>query len=120
MKTILKLLVTAAIANAGWHVADAWMTFFKFKDAVTQASQFGGKLSNEDLQTRIADLATQYSIPQSDEGFTVRRQPGVQSHTYIQGSYTKPIEVFPRVFYPWTFRLDVDTFTEGNGGAVAR
>ena len=111
MKTILKLIVTAIIANAGWHVADAWLNYFKFKDAVTQASQFGGGMSMGQLHGRVMELAAQYSVPIADENVTIRRDDRVEQHTFIDGTYEQPLELFPRVTYPWTFQLHVDTFT---------
>ena len=113
MKTVFKLIVTAAIANAGWHVADAWLTFFKFKDAVTQSSQFGGGMSTSQLHGRVMELATQYSLPLADENITIRRDDRQEQHTYIDGTYVQPIELFPRVTYPWTFDVHVETFTAG-------
>ena len=113
MKTLLKLIVTAIIANAGWHVADAWLNFFKFKDAVTQASQFGGGMSMAQLRGRVMEIATQYSVPIADENVTIRRDDRVEQHTFIDGTYVQPLELFPRVAYPWTFQMHVDTFTTG-------
>jgi hypothetical protein len=112
MKTILKLLLTAAIANAGWHVASVWLTYFRFKDAVNQASQFSTTLSPPQLERRVLDIASQYSVPITDDNLNVRRDTGMPQHTYVDGTYQEQIELFPRVIYPWTFEVHVDTFSE--------
>jgi hypothetical protein len=117
MKTLLKLLVTAAIANAGWHVADVWLRYFKFKDAVTQTSQFSPTLSTGALQNRVVELAAQYSVPITEDNISIHRDDRQQQHTFIDASYQQPIELFPRVQYPWTFEIHTDTFTDGAGSA---
>jgi hypothetical protein len=120
MKTILKLVVTAIIANAGWHVADAWLRYYKFRDAVTQASQFGGALGEDQLRARVMELASQYSVPLADENLTIHRDSRQEQHTYIDGSYDEAIELFPRVARPWTFPVHIETFTTGPGSAPTR
>ena len=35
IKTVLKLLLAALIANAAWRVGSAYIAFYKFQDAVT-------------------------------------------------------------------------------------
>jgi hypothetical protein len=115
MKTLLKLLVTAAIANAGWHVADVWLSYFKFKDAVSQTSQFSPTMSTTQLRSRILELAAQYSVPITEDSISIRRDERQQQHTFIDGSYQQQIELFPRFKYPWTFEIHTDTFTDGPG-----
>jgi hypothetical protein len=112
MKTLFKLLVTAALANAGWHVSDAWLSYFRFKDAVAQASQFGSTMSTPQLQARILEIASQYSVPLTDDTLSVRRDTQMPQHTCIDASYERQIELFPRVIYPWTFTVHSDTFSE--------
>jgi hypothetical protein len=120
MKTILKLIVTAVIANAGWHVADAWLRYYKFRDAVTQAAQFGGTLSEDQMRTRVMELASQYSVPLGDDNLSIRRDSQQEQHTYIDASYQEQIELFPRMPYPWTFPIHTDTFTTGPGSRPTR
>lgn len=110
MKTILKLAIAALLANAGWHASQAWLSYFKFKDAVTQTSQFGGDLSMSQLHGRVMELGAQYSLPVTDDSFTIRRNE--THHTFIDGSYVQPIDLFPGYQYPWTADWHVDTFSE--------
>ena len=42
----------------------------------------------------------------------MRRDTGIPQHTYVDGTYEEQIELFPRVIYPWTFAVHVDTFSE--------
>ena len=57
------------------------------------------------------ELASQYSVPVAEDSFTIRRDDQMEQHTFIDGSYEQPIELFPRFQYPWTFRWHVETFT---------
>src|SRR5262245_52040764 len=109
MKAIIKLVVTALIAYAGWNGAQAWMRYFKFKDAVTAASQSGFELTIEDLHDKVLAIAGNHSVPIGEDGFTIRRDD--KRHTFIDGSYTQPINVFPGYSMPWVFTFHTDTFT---------
>ena len=65
-----------------------------------------------DFLFRDADWGTPGSVidrlahAQRADGFTLRRE---QTHTVTDGSYTQPIELFPTLWYPWTFRWHIDT-----------
>src|SRR5262249_31522777 len=52
MKTILKLVAAALVANAAWHVGSAYASHYRFTDAVESASQFGSQLSEAILEGR--------------------------------------------------------------------
>jgi hypothetical protein len=105
MKTILKLIVVALLANAGFHTSLAWIAYFRFKDAVTQ---FGGRRSIQQIHDKVMEHASAFSVPLHEDGFTVRRDEG--QHTYIDGTYTQAIDLLPGKTYPWTFTFHVDTF----------
>jgi hypothetical protein len=108
MKTILKLIVVALLANAGFHTSLAWISYLRFKDAVQQTAQFGSRRSIQQLRDKVMEHASEFSVPLQDEGFTVRRDEN--QHTYIDGTYTQKIDVLPGKTYPWTFTFHVDTF----------
>jgi hypothetical protein len=42
------------------------------------------------------------------EAVRVRRE---DNHTLVDAVYTERIEILPRYFYPWQFKVSVDTFT---------
>ena len=115
MKVLLKLAIVALLANATWHVWGVYAAHFKFKDAVQSASQFNGARSDQELHSRILELAGQYDVPVTDADFTIRRD---QNHTITDGSYSRPVELFPGFSYPLTFSWHSDTFTVA--GAVPK
>jgi hypothetical protein len=111
VRTVLKLVVVALLANAGWHMSQAWLAYFKFKDAVTSTSLYGGDRSIQQIHDRVMELASEYSVPVPEDGFTVRRDE--KHHTFIDGSYTQQIELLPGRSYPWTFSVHIDTHPRG-------
>ncbi len=107
IKTLLKLAIAALLANAAWRVGSAYLSFYKFKDAVTETTQFDSERSDEQLQQRILELASQYDVPLAADGFTVRRR---DYHTIVDGSYNQKIEIVPGYLHSWSFSFHTDTF----------
>ena len=106
MKVLLKLAIVALLANMTWHLWGVYSSHFKFKDAVQSATQYGTEKSEQELRSRIMELATQYDVPVTDENFTLRRE---ENHTIAEGTYTRPVELRPGFSYPFTFKWRVDT-----------
>ena len=63
IKTVLKLLLAAFIANALWHVGTAYMTYFKFQDGTNEIAEFGSTKSDEELKAKVMDLASGFGVP---------------------------------------------------------
>ena len=106
---IIKLVIAGLLIYACANTAYAWMQYFKFRDAVREASQTGFELTVEDLHNRVLELAEKNSVPLAQDGFTVRRDD--KKHTFIDGSYTKDISLLPIHTFPWTFSFQTDTMT---------
>ena len=108
IRLIVKLAIATLIANASWRAGSAYMTFYRFKDAVTAAAQFGKGRSDDDLRQRVLELASNYDVPLAEDAVTVRRQ---DNHTLVNASYTQPIDLLPGYRYQWPFTFNIDTFT---------
>ena len=106
MKTILKLIVVAILANALWHVGTAYAAFYKFKDSVTEAAS-QGESTEEELRQKIVELASTYDVPVRADDLTVVREV---HHTSIHGSYKQGVAMFPGFEYQWPFSLDLDAY----------
>ena len=61
--------------------------------------------TDEELQRRILDLASQYEVPLAEEAITIQRD---ERHVVVEGQYRKPIEVVPNYFYSWPFSWSID------------
>jgi hypothetical protein len=109
LKVVVKLALSALIANAAWRLGSAYVQFYKFKDAVTETAQFGGGQSSSDLTRRMLILASEYDLPLAEGDLTVRRDD--RHHTTVDGSYSTPIDFAPGFRRRWAFQLHVDVLT---------
>jgi hypothetical protein len=108
IKFVVKLLVVALIANAGWRVGNAYVSHYKFTDAVEQSVLFRGKRSDDALRERVFELAANFDIPVTDEDLSLRTE---DNHTIVEGSYTREIELAPGFVYAWPFSFHIDTLS---------
>ena len=106
MKIVLKLIVVALLANALWHVASAYVTSYRFNDAVLGAALQEG-IPEDELRQKVVDLASTYSVPIAAAGITFSFE---EHHTTVAGSYTLPVSLFPGYEYRWPFNLSVDAY----------
>jgi hypothetical protein len=108
LRLLLKLAIAALIANAAWRAGSTYVTFYRFKDAVTDAAQYSKGKSENEVRQRVLALASDYNVPLAEAALTVRRQ---DIHTLVKASYTQPVDLFPGFRYQWPFTIDIDTFT---------
>jgi hypothetical protein len=106
IKLILKLALVALVANASWRVGSAYVSHYKFQDAVQQAALFRGTQNDDVLRKKIFELASDFDIPVTDDQVTLTTS---EHHTVVEGGYTRIIEVVPGYQYPWEFTFHVDT-----------
>jgi hypothetical protein len=117
IKLLLKLAIVALVANLAWHLMTAYTSYYKFKDAVQQTTLFGNDKSISQLKARIVQLAAEYDLPIGDDDFTVKRE---SFHTITDGSFTRPIDLFPWYTRQWTFDFHIDTFSDAPITGVER
>jgi hypothetical protein len=108
MKLIIKLAVVAIVANAAYHLMIAYVSYYKFTDAVQQTTQYGGDKSLDELRTRIAELAAEHDVPVGRDDFTLTRE---ERHTIVDGSYRRIVDFAPGISRPWRFAFHTDTYT---------
>ncbi|MEO8259627.1 MAG: hypothetical protein ABI868_19935 [Acidobacteriota bacterium] len=109
MKLLIKLALAALVANAAFRLGTAYLSYYRFTDAVAQTAQFGADRSRAELHRRILELSAEYDVPLDGDGFTIRRTE--QSHTIVDGGYTQKVDLLPGYQYPWPFTMHVDVFT---------
>ena len=108
IRTFLKLAFVALAANATWHTFGAYYPHYKFKDGVQYAAQYRGAISDEALREKILGLASQFDVPVTPADLSVTHDG---THTVVQLSYMRPVDLAPGFTYPWPFSLTVDTVT---------
>ena len=111
MRTLLKLAVVALVANAAWHVFGAYYPNYKFQDAVEYAAQNGAALTQDALREKVVELSSQFDLPLTADQVTVARQ---DTHTIVDLSYKRPIELVPGFRYQWPFSMHVDVVILGS------
>ena len=106
IKTLIKLAIVVLLANAIWRAGSAYLSYYKFEDAVTDVAIKSRDKTDEELRTKVMVLAMEYDEPIAAEDVTIRRE---DKHLVIEGSYTKPVAIFPWYDYQWTFSLKGDS-----------
>lgn len=104
IKAIIKLVIVVLVANAIWRVGSAYVSYYRFRDAVTEIAMNSKGKTDDQLREKIADAARQYDEPIVADDLAIRRD---DDHTYVDGSYKKPVPVFPGYEYQWPFSLNV-------------
>jgi hypothetical protein len=105
IRTLLKLAVVALVANAAWHLFGAYSPNYRFQDSVQYVAQNRGQMSDEALKDKIVELAAQFEVPVTAGDIAVTQQG---THTLVDLSYVRPIELAPGFTYSWPFSVHVD------------
>jgi len=67
MKLLIKLAITALLANAAFRLGTEYLTHYKFRDSVREAAMFRAG-SDDELRQRVMETADSYGIPLKDDG----------------------------------------------------
>ena len=108
MRTLVKLAIAGLILHATWRTGSAYMLNYEFQDQLQQLAQFAVGRSEEELQNRALEIASELKLPVQPEDVSVRR---VDNHTYINAVYNAQIEILPTRRYPWEFKVSVDAWS---------
>lgn len=107
IKSIIKVLVAVLIANALWRVSSAYITHYRFNDAVTELAKHAVGKTDAQLKDKVMELAATYDEPVDADALAIRQE---EHHTYVETKYVKPIALVPGYEYQWPFALKVDGF----------
>ena len=108
LKLLVKLAIAGLIANAAWRMGSTYLSFYRFRDAVSETAEYSKGKSDAELRRRILDLASNYDVPLAEDAVTIERK---DDHTLVDGSYTTLVDVVPGYRYPWLFTFSIDAFT---------
>lgn len=108
MKTILKLLIAAAIINACARAGLAASRYYQLKDAAEQLITFGATETTTALHNAILEKSGELALPVQPENIEVHRQG---TRTWADVKYTEPVEFFPSYKYPVDFSFSVNAFS---------
>jgi hypothetical protein len=108
VKTIIKLLITAAILNAAVRGGMAAFTYYQFKDRAEQLVIFGARATPDELHNQIVATAAELEVPIDPENITVEREG---PRTRAEAAYIQPVEFFPSYTYPVNLSFRVEGFS---------
>jgi hypothetical protein len=114
MKTLIKLLIAAAIVNASARVGMAAARYYQLKDESQELVTFGGNVVPGELQNQILLKAEELKLPLAFEDILVTRE-GLR--TTASAAYTDSVEVFPNYKYPMKFQFRVEGINMAAGAA---
>lgn len=104
MKTIIKLVIALALANAAVRAGMVAMAYYQLKDAAQQEVTWGGRIAPAELANHVLEKAAELDVPLDAEGVEARRN---QDLTVISVDYTQPVELFPSFIYPVDLAFEV-------------
>jgi hypothetical protein len=97
VKTLLKLLVVAAVVNGAYRFGMAEYRFSQLKESTRSTLVLGTNTPLEQLKEQILNRAVMLRLPVSAESVSVARQ---NVTTTAAVSYHQDIEVFPGFTVP--------------------
>jgi hypothetical protein len=112
MKTLIKLLIAAAIVNATARVGMAAARYYQLKDQSQELVTFGGSAVPGELQNEILLKAEALRLPLASDDILVTRE-GLR--TTATAAYTDSVELFPNYKYPIRFQFKVEGVNMGAG-----
>jgi hypothetical protein len=116
IKTIFTIVIVAVFLNAIGHAGMVAWRHFQLRDQAEQMVLFGSASSPPDLAWQIAQIAEELGVPIAPEDVVVTRQG---PRTVAEASYTVPVELFPRFFYPVDLSFMVEAYSISGGASVA-
>ncbi len=117
MKTLIKLLIAAAIVNAAARYGLSAWTQYEFRDSVQQILLFGADASPMELADEIMREAEKQGVPLERQSLDVQR---LRELATANASYVDQIELFPRYIHPKTWVVSVEVRHVNMGGAPRR
>ena len=105
MKTILQLVVAAALITGAVQGGRAAVKHYSFVDAIQEAMLFASSRNEEQIAEKVLELASEYEIPLDPGKVTVERLP---YQINIEAPYTDLVNLLPGVYTrTWDFDTSV-------------
>ena len=107
MKTIIKLLVVALIANAAFQAARSYYGYYQFKHDVHMETLNGGRDQRDEIQRHILEMAAErgYEMAWDDVQISVD-----QEYITIDMTWVDNIKLIPRYYardWPYESRVQI-------------
>jgi hypothetical protein len=97
------LLLVAGIGYFGINVGEAYLRYYRYRDAMAQSARFASTRSDEQIRRHLANVADSLELPESARQVIIRRNAAgvtIQAH-YIENlelpGTVREFEFNPRV-----------------------
>jgi len=104
---MVRLIVRAGAAFVvvyfAWHVGPVYVAHRQFKAEVAEAIREGGFEPAQELVTAVQSVAKRVGVPLGADDVRVRND---RTYIYLELTYTRQLQLFPMITYPWTFRAN--------------
>jgi hypothetical protein len=87
---LLWLLVAVVVAYFTFSVGEAYVRYFRFRDAMRQEARFAARSTDADIRSRLSTLAVKLGVPDEGTRVQVRRTP---RRIFIWADYDEQIEL---------------------------
>jgi hypothetical protein len=104
---LIKLAIVAVILHAAWRAGSAYWVFYHFEDSMQEVAQFAGNNTEPEIRAKVMKVAAETGVPLKPEDVEIRK---TQARLFIDASYDTRIQLFPRYYYPWSFKASVSVW----------
>jgi len=104
MKSIIKIAIALALANAVVRTGLVAMDYYQLKDAAQQEATWGDRTTPAQLAENVLEKAAELDVPLDAENVEASRDKDL---TVISVGYTQPVELFPAFIYPVIYPVEL-------------
>ena len=87
---LVALLLLVVAVYFGFGVGEAYLRFYRFRDAMRQEARFAAQSGDGDIRSRLSTLAVKLGVPEEGTRVQVRRTP---RRIFIWADYDEPIDL---------------------------
>ena len=87
---LFALLLIVAGVHFGLGFGEAYLRYFRYRDAMAQAARFAGSQTDAAIRAHLSNVADSLGLPAEAHKVTIQRRAGVVS---IESSYSEQVEL---------------------------
>ena len=106
IRKLVSLAVIVLVALFFWRVTPPWMRYFDFQDQVREAARYSQGQTAEQVQAHIFRVAQEDNIPLDEQAIKILKEEQLM---HVELAYTENLQVLPGYFYPYEFKIEVNT-----------
>jgi len=104
MRTLLKLLLAAAVLYVAWRFGQSYWCFYQFEDGVQQAAQFAFKQDEAEVRSQVVSIGSRLGLTIDPDAVSVRK---TMSEITVDLAYVDQVPILPSRPYALRHNLHV-------------